>query len=335
MQVTVRTGSSSEITKSPPVSVTAILSCLAGRAPPPPAAHAASMLAAASAAPRTHHRRTDTPNAIGVTPAIVKDVARGKPAWFGVAPMSLKRFTDQTAIVTGAGSGLGAATARRLSGEGARVACLDVAFDAAEATARDCGNGARAYAVDVSNPEAVREAVGKAAAELGRPSVVVNCAGIGRFYHSHEMPFADWQKIIGVNLTGTFLVCQAALPLLLDGGGCIVNIASNAGLMSQPYSAAYCASKGGVVQLTRALADEYLERGIRVNCVAPGGIATPLQDAFRIMPENIEFKKLAKIRTPLGNAQPDEVAALIAFIASDEGRYMTGAIVSIDGGLTM
>jgi len=270
-----------------------------------------------------------------VTPAIVKDVAHGEPAWFGVAPMSLKRFTDQTAIVTGAGSGLGAATVRRLSGEGARVACLDVAFDAAETTARDCGNGARAYAVDVSNPEAVREAVGKAAADLGRPSVVVNCAGIGRFYHSHEMPFADWQKIIGVNLTGTFLVCQATLPLLLDGGGTIVNIASNAGLMSQPYSAAYCASKGGVVQLTRALADEYLERGIRVNCVAPGGIATPLQDAFRIMPENIEFKKLAKIRTPLGNAQPDEVAALIAFIASDEGRYMTGAIVSIDGGLTM
>jgi NAD(P)-dependent dehydrogenase (short-subunit alcohol dehydrogenase family) len=249
--------------------------------------------------------------------------------------MSSQRFADQTALVTGAGSGLGAATARRLAAEGARVACLDVARDAADATARVAASGARAYAVDVSDPAAVHEAVGAAARELGRPSVVVNCAGIGRFYHSHEMPFADWQRIIGVNLTGTFLVCQAALPFLLDGGGAIVNVASNAGLMSQPYSAAYCASKGGVVQLTRALADEYLERGVRVNCIAPGGIATPLQDAFRIMPEGIDFRKLAKIRTPLGMAAPDEVAALIAFVASGEGRYMTGAVVSIDGGLTM
>ena len=249
--------------------------------------------------------------------------------------MSLQRFADQIALVTGAGSGLGAATARRLAGEGARVACLDVARDAADATAIAAGGGARAYAVDVSDPNAVREAVGAAARALGRPSVVVNCAGIGRFYNSHDMPFADWQRIIGVNLTGTFLVCQAALPALLDGGGAIVNIASNAGLMAQPYSAAYCASKGGVVQLTRALADEYLERGVRVNCVAPGGIDTPLQDAFRNVPEGLDFRKLAKIRTPLGTATPDEVAALIAFVASDEARYMTGSVVSIDGGLTM
>jgi len=218
------------------------------------------------------------------------------------------------------------------------VACLDIAVEAAERTVKEieaAGGRARAYRVDVADPASVQDAVAATARDLGRPSVVVNCAGIGRFYHSHEMPFADWQRIIGVNLTGTFLVSQAALPLLLDGGGSIVNVASNAGLMAQPYSAAYCASKGGVVQLTRALADEYIERGVRVNCVAPGGIVTPLQNVFAEVPPGLEWKKLAKIRTPLGSAQPEEVAALIAFIASSEGRYMTGAIVSIDGGLTM
>jgi NAD(P)-dependent dehydrogenase (short-subunit alcohol dehydrogenase family) len=252
--------------------------------------------------------------------------------------MTTQRFADTTAVVTGAGSGLGAATAGRLAAEGAAVACLDVNGDAAAGTAasiRQSGGRAASYPVDVSNADGVRAAIAAAAGELGRPAVVVNCAGIGRFYHSHDMPPAEWQRIIAVNLTGTFFVCQAALPFLLDGGGSIVNVASNAGLMAQPYSAAYCASKGGVVQLTRALADEYLERGIRVNCIAPGGITTPLQDAFRNVPEGIEWKKLMKIRTPLGNATPDEVAALICFVASAEGRYMTGAVVSIDGGLTM
>ncbi len=252
--------------------------------------------------------------------------------------MSTSRFTGRTALVTGAASGLGAATARRLASEGAAVACCDLAADGAEQTAaaiRTDGGKAQAYAVDVADPDSVRTATAGAVRDLGRLGVVVNCAGIGRFYHSHDMPFADWQRIIGVNLTGTFLVSQAALPHLLDGGGTIVNVASNAGLMGQPYSAAYCASKGGVVQLTRALADEYLERGVRVNCIAPGGIATPLQDAFRNAPEGVDFKKFAKIRTPLGTSTPEEVAALIAFVASDEGRYMTGAIVSIDGGLTI
>jgi NAD(P)-dependent dehydrogenase (short-subunit alcohol dehydrogenase family) len=252
--------------------------------------------------------------------------------------MSTERFAGRTAIVTGAGSGLGAATARRLASEGAAVACIDLVPEALERTIGDirgAGGRSQAHALDVTDPEAVRAAVERAARELGRPSVVVNCAGIGRFYHSHEMPFADWQRIIAVNLSGTFLVCQAALPFLLDGGGNIVNIASNAGLMSQPYSAAYCASKGGVVQLTRSLADEYLERKVRVNCIAPGGIDTPLQDSFRNAPEGVDFRKLWKVRTPLGTAKPEEIASLIAFVASDEGRYMTGAIVSIDGGLTM
>jgi NAD(P)-dependent dehydrogenase (short-subunit alcohol dehydrogenase family) len=249
----------------------------------------------------------------------------------------MHRFEGRTAVVTGAGSGLGRATAIRLAQEGAAVACLDLVLDATAQTAAaitEAGGRARAYAVDVSDPASVRDTIAAAVADLGRPSVLVNCAGIGKFAHSHEMPFEDWSRIIGVNLTGSFLMAQAVLPHMLDGGGAIVNIASNAGLMGQPYSAAYCASKGGVIQLTRALADEYLSRGVRVNAVAPGGMATPMQKSFRL-PDGADPNLIRKLMTPLGNARPDEIANLVAYVASDEARYMTGAIVSIDGGLTI
>ncbi len=241
-------------------------------------------------------------------------------------------------MVTGAGSGLGRATATLFAGEGAPVACFDIATEAAEKTAgsiTERGGTARRYRVDVSDPTSVHNAVASAWRDLGHPRIVVNCAGIGRFAHTHELPFEDWQRIIGVNLTGTFLVSQAALPHLLDGGGVIVNIASNAGIKAQPYSAAYCSSKAGVVHLTRCLADEYLKRGVRVNCVAPGGMETPLQSAFMEFPEGVNWKELRKVMTPLGNSTPEEIAKVVAFVASDDCRYMTGSIVSIDGGLTV
>jgi NAD(P)-dependent dehydrogenase (short-subunit alcohol dehydrogenase family) len=248
----------------------------------------------------------------------------------------MPRFTDQVAVVTGAGSGLGRATAHRLADEGAAVAVLDVAANAAEKTAAEIGergSTARAYTVDVTDPAGTKATVDTVASDLGPPRVLVNSAGIGGFAHTVDETFERWSAIIGVNLTGTFLMCQATLPYLLDGGGAIVNVASNAGLMGQPYSAAYCASKGGVVNLTRALALEYVKRGVRVNAVAPGGMNTPMIAGFS-MPEGVDLKEFARVTSPLGYAEPEELAGLIAYIASDDAKYMVGSIVSMDGGIT-
>jgi len=246
-----------------------------------------------------------------------------------------QRFGGKVAIVTGAGSGIGRATAVRLGTEGAAVGCLDIAFDAAQATADTIakdGGRAEAARCDVSDPESVATAVAHVVDTLGRPEVLCNIAGIGKFAHSHEMPLADWKRIIDVNLTGTFLMCQAVLPHLLAGGGTIINTASNAGLIGQAYSAAYCASKGGVVMLTKALANEYIKSGVRVNAVAPGGTDTPIQGDFGL-PEGADPKFLYKIMSPLGMATPEELASLFAYVASDEARYMTGSVVSMDGGV--
>lgn len=249
-----------------------------------------------------------------------------------------RRFEGHVAIVTGAASGIGRATAIRLASEGAAVACLDVTAEGLEETTdalKVLGGMAIAEYCDVTNEEQVERAVEAASSTLGRPDVLCNVAGIGTFVHTTDMTLSQWERIIGVNLTGTFLLTRAVLPHMLapNQGGSIVNVASTAGFVGSAYSAAYCASKGGVVMLTKALAIEYADKGVRVNAVAPGGVNTPLIANFGLPPGG-DPKHFERIMSRMGMCRPEQVAAAIAFLASDESSYTTGAVLAVDGGVT-
>lgn len=247
------------------------------------------------------------------------------------------RFAGKVAVVTGAGSGIGRAVAERLALEGAATAGYDVAADNLEATVagiRQLGGTAVAVNCDVTSEASVGAAMDRTVADLGPPDVVCNVAGIGGFFHTVEMPLDRWERTLAVNLTGPFLVCRAALPHMVDRGGSIVNVASNTALMGQAYAAAYCASKGGLLLLSKALAAEYLARKVRVNVVAPGGVDTPLIGSFGL-PDGADAKVLEQIMTPLGFSTPAEIAASVAFLASEESSYTTGAVLSVDGGITI
>ena len=247
-----------------------------------------------------------------------------------------QRFVGTTAFVTGAGSGIGRAVAQRLAAEGAAVACVDIDGTTAEATAKGLvDGGARAVALtcDVAHYDEVTGAVDDAITAFGPVDLACNIAGIGWFAHSHDEEPERFARAIAVNLTGSYFVCRAVLPAMVERAkGVIINTASNAGLQGLPWAAAYCASKGGVVQLTRALATEYLGRGVRVNAVAPGGTKTNIHVGF-VPPPAADLARLQKIVSPEPMAEPEEMAAVFAFIASDEARFMTGSIVSMDGGL--
>jgi NAD(P)-dependent dehydrogenase (short-subunit alcohol dehydrogenase family) len=250
---------------------------------------------------------------------------------------SERRHEGTRAIVTGAGSGIGHATAMRLAAEGAHVACLDVkGHDDTAAEIVATGGHAWGYECDVTDADAVARSVDLAFSELGGLGVVCNVAGIGNFYRTETLDPAVFDRIIAVNLRGTFLVCRYALPHMLEaGGGVIVNTTSVSGIVGNPWNAAYAASKGGVLMLTKALAAEYKHRGIRVNGVAPGMVATDLSAGFSdfFAREEIDMAEFGRGQ-PVRAADPAEIAAAFAFIASADAGYMSGAIMVLDAGST-
>lgn len=248
----------------------------------------------------------------------------------------MKRFEQQVAVVTGGGHGIGEATARRLAEEGARVAVLDIA-DPSEAVARmrDAGLSAHPYRADVSSADSVTEAAERVAADLGPVDVVVNNAGVLLPGSALTVSMDDWQRTFAVNVDAIMLTTRAFLPGMLQrGAGAIVNVASTGGLFGVPNLAAYNASKGAVVNLTRNLSTDFRREGVRINCVCPGWVPTGFNDPLLSGVTDAEVAELVDRTVPAGRqADPAEVAAAIAFLGSRDASYISGQALVVDGGM--
>ena len=244
------------------------------------------------------------------------------------------RFADKTALISGASSGLGKACTLRLLSEGAQV--LAVARDPAKLAAlnKECDNPRlQTFAADLSDPEQCQRAVDATISEFAALDIVLNIAGVHRFRHSAEVSVQDWQDDLAINLNAPFFLSQAALPHLLARRGNIVNIGSLASTQGQAYSASYCAAKHGLIGLTRALAMEFLKSEIRVNAVCPGGMNTPQVQNIQFA-DDMDFELIMRSSSQRGFMEAEDVAATVAFLASDEAKAVHGAIYQVDQGQT-
>ena len=242
----------------------------------------------------------------------------------------MQRFKNKVVVVTGAGSGIGRSTSIRLDNEGAKLIMVDVNKKAlSETKSMIKNNESTAKVLDISLTEDVK----KFFQVFERLDTLINVAGILRFDNSHEVAIDDWNKILNVNLTGTFFMCSYALPLLLESKGSIVNVSSSAALGSHAWTAAYSASKGGISAFSKNLAVEYGMKGLNINCVCPASIETPMSTNPK-MPKDIDTRLLKKIMPLDGvNRSPDDIASTIAFLASDDAIHINGIDLRVDGGL--
>jgi NAD(P)-dependent dehydrogenase (short-subunit alcohol dehydrogenase family) len=246
----------------------------------------------------------------------------------------------RVAVVTGAGSGIGQATALRLAEEGAHTVVVDVVSTAGEETVdiiRERGGDGVFVEADVSDRGAVTDMVATVEEVCGGIHILHNNAGVGGAKMAHEETEENWDRIIRVNLKSVYLCCQAVIPVMLkQGGGSIINTASVLGLVASPSQAAYCAAKGAVVMLTKQMAIDYATQGIRVNCVCPSDIETPAHERFfasRDDPEAVRESLLS--RHPVHRfGKPEEVAEAVLWLASDAASFITGIALPVDGGLT-
>jgi NAD(P)-dependent dehydrogenase (short-subunit alcohol dehydrogenase family) len=242
----------------------------------------------------------------------------------------------KAALVTGAASGLGRATALKLGQAGADVCIVDVNPAGLEDTAqqlRALGVRALMHATDLSLRENCVAAVAAAVTEFGRLDALCNVAGVIVMCNAHEMSAADFQKTLAVNLSAPFYLIQAAIPHLLQANGAVVNVSSSASLIGEAYAVAYSATKAAVNHMTKSLAMEYVHKPVRFNAVAPGGMLTNIGTTIK-MPPDVDYSLMKRYTGLRGMVEVDDVADMIAFLASDAARSYHGAIISIDRGIT-